>query len=445
MAQPTAVPIEQLGVADIVRGVTDGAFSPVDVIDAALDRIGAIEGKVQAWSLLDADGARAQAAAVAADLAAGKAPGPLAGVPVGIKDEFHVRGMPTGMRGAGELPIEPEDATCVARLRAAGAIIMGKTHMPVQGRIPPTRNPWNLEHTAGGTSSGSGAAVGARMVPVAIGEQTAGSNMRPAAYCGVAGIKPSYGRISRFGCMPFAWSIDHVGIIGLNVADLALVLSVIAGPDPRDPTTLPDPAPQADLDTASISPPRIGVVRNFFPERSEPVMRDAVEHAASRLKEAGAAVGDLLLPDTFGLTWHLHRIIGGAEGSTYHAADHDERALPGSGGRVGSLLPASYYVQARRIRSWLRAALAEMFADVDVMAMPTAPGPAPKGQSTGDAVLLRPWSLLGFPTVTVPCGLSPEGLPLGLQLVGAPRADYELLRVSAWCEHALGRLPAPLV
>ena len=279
----------------------------------------------------------------------------------------------------------------------AGAIIMGKTHMPVGGKAPPTRNPWNLEHTAGGTSSGSGAAVGARMVPVAIGEQTAGSNMRPAAYCGVAGIKPSYGRISRFGCMPFSWSLDHVGIIGLSVADLALVLSAIAGPDPRDPTTLPDPAPPADLDVASIRPPRIGVVRNFFPELSEPVMRDAVDDAASQLREAGATVSDLLLPETFGLTWRLHRIISGAEGSTYHAADHDDSALPGSGGRVGSLLPAAYYVQARRIRSWLRAALAETFRDVDAMAMPTAPGPAPKGQSTGDAVLLRPWSLPGIP------------------------------------------------
>ena len=444
MGEPASVPIEQLGVADIARGVAEGAFSPVDVVEAALDRIAALDGKVQAWSLLDANGARAQAAAATADLAAGKAPGPLAGVPVGIKDEFHVRGMPTGMRGAGRQPIEPEDAACVARLRAAGAIIMGKTHMPVGGKAPPTRNPWNLEHTAGGTSSGSGAAVGARMVPVAIGEQTAGSNMRPAAYCGVAGIKPSYGRISRFGCMPFSWSLDHVGIIGLSVADLALVLSAIAGPDPRDPTTLPDPAPPADLDVASIRPPRIGVVRNFFPELSEPVMRDAVDDAASRLRDAGAIVSDLLLPETFGLTWRLHRIISGAEGSTYHAADHDDSALPGSGGRVGSLLPAAYYVQARRIRSWLRAALAETFRDVDAMAMPTAPGPAPKGQSTGDAVLLRPWSLLGFPTVTTPCGLSPEGLPLGLQLVGAPRADYALLRTSAWCEQTLGRLPAPM-
>ena len=221
--------------------------------------------------------------------------------------------------------------------------------------------------------------------------------------------------------MPFSWSLDHVGIIGLSVADLALVLSAIAGPDPRDPTTLPDPAPPADLDAANIRPPRIGVVRNFFPELSEPVMRDAVDDAASRLRDAGAAVSDLLLPETFGLTWRLHRIIGGAEGSTYHAADHDDSALPGSGGRVGSLLPAAYYVQARRIRSWLRAALAETFDGLDAMAMPTAPGPAPKGQSTGDAVLLRPWSLLGFPTVTTPCGLSPEGLPLGLQLVGAPR------------------------
>jgi aspartyl-tRNA(Asn)/glutamyl-tRNA(Gln) amidotransferase subunit A len=445
MAQLLVKPIENLDATDIVGGVTRGEFSPVDVIDAVLERIDALEGKIQAWSLLDADGARAQAEALAAELRAGTVRGPLVGLPVGIKDEFHVEGMPTGMRGTGVNPIEPEDAACVARLRAAGAIIMGKTYMPVGGKVPPTRNPWNLEHSAGGTSSGSGAAVGARMVPFAIGEQTAGSNLRPAAYCGVVGMKPTYGRISRFGCMPFTWSLDHVGLIGLTFADLALVLSAIAGPDPRDPTSLPDAAPSADLDEANIRPPRIGIVRNFFPELTEPVMQEAVERSASRLKEGGAIVEDVLLPDNFDLTWHLHRLISGSEGSTYHAGDEDDSALPGSGGRVGSLIPATYYLEARRVRTWLTAALAETFSGFDALAMPTAPGAAPKGMSTGDAVLLRPWSLLGFPAITVPCGQTPEGMPLGLQLVAGPRADYDLLRTGAWCERVLGRLPVPTV
>jgi Asp-tRNA(Asn)/Glu-tRNA(Gln) amidotransferase A subunit family amidase len=341
------------------------------------------------------------------------------------------------MRGGENIPIEPADATVVARLRQAGAIIMGKTHMVIGGKPPPTRNPWNLEHTAGGTSSGSGAVVGARMVPFAIGEQTAGSNLRPAAYCGVSGMKPTYGRISRFGCYPFSWSFDHVGIIGLSMEDIALVLSVVAGPDPRDPSAYDEPPPPAELRLHEIDHPRIGVVQSYFPERSEDEALDAVDLAAELLEDAGAVVSDVLLPDDFDLVSTIRPLFGG-ESAVFHAR-HGR-----GGGRAASLIPATYYLQARRVRAWLAMRMQAFFDDYDALLMPTAPSAAPRGlEDTGDSVLLRPWSFLGFPAITISGGLSPRGMPLGLQFVGARKGDYHLLQVGAWCEDILGRLPAP--
>jgi Asp-tRNA(Asn)/Glu-tRNA(Gln) amidotransferase A subunit family amidase len=341
------------------------------------------------------------------------------------------------MRGGDNIPLEPEDATVVARLRQAGAIIMGKTHMVIGGKPPPTRNPWNLEHTAGGTSSGSGAVVGARMVPFAIGEQTAGSNLRPAAYCGVSGLKPTYGRISRFGCYPFSWSFDHVGIIGLSMEDIALVLSVVAGPDPRDPSAYDEPPPPAELRLHEIDHPRIGVVQSYFPERSEDEALDAVDLAAELLEDAGAVVSDVLLPDDFDLVSTIRPLFGG-ESAVFHAR-HGR-----GGGRAASLIPATYYLQARRVRAWLAMRMQAFFNDYDALLMPTAPSAAPRGlEDTGDSVLLRPWSFLGFPAITISGGLSPRGMPLGLQFVGARKGDYHLLQVGAWCEDILGRLPAP--
>ena len=450
MSLPTDVGIEELGVSDIADGVAQGRLSPVDIVEAAIERIEALDGKIEAWSFLDVSGAREQARTLAAEAKAGKLRGPLHGVPFGVKDEFHVKGMPTRMRNLDSPPREPEDAACVALLRDAGAIVLGKTYMPVGGRPMPTKNPWNIERTPGATSSGSGAAVGAHMIPMAIGEQTAGSNLRPASFCGVAALKPTYGRISRYGCMPFAWSLDHVGIMAQSMADVALVLSVIAGPDPRDPTSLQVPPPLADLRLGEFSPPRIGVVRNFFLEGAEPAMRDAVELAKGQLAEAGARVEELMLPEEFSLSWQIHRLIGASEGSTIHAVDHadpevKESHMSGSGGRGGSLVPADYYVQARRIRSWLRTKLSEeVFGDFDAVLMPAAPGPAPLlGAGRGNSSDLVCWSVMGFPAINLPCGLSPDGLPLGLQLVAGPVADYELLRVGAWCEGVLGRLPVP--
>ena len=437
-----------LGVKEIAGLVAARELNPVDLVESLLGRIEALDGSVHAWSYLDAGGAREQAKTLAAEAAFGKLRGPLHGVPVGIKDEFHVMGLPTGMRDwDGPLPAEPIDATCVARLRAAGAIIMGKTHMVVNGKIPPTRNPWNLEHTAGGTSSGSGAAVGARMVPFAIGEQTVGSNLRPAAYCGVDAMKPTYGRVSRFGCYPFVWSLDHVGIIGLDMEDIALVLSVIAGPDSRDPSTLALPTPEADLRLRTIAPPRIGMVRNFFPEHTEPVMQDALESSARRFAEAGAEVADVFLPEEFGLTWKLRPLFD-VEMYLFHSdqAAHSSQA-PRYTPKPSDLVPATYYIQARRVRAWLIERVSAIISEFDAVLMPVAPGPAPKGiETTGDARFLAPWSLLGLPAITVSAGLSPGGLPLGLQLVAPRLRDYELMRVGAWCERVLGRLtPPPLV
>ncbi len=442
MTTSQEIPLDNLSAGEIASIVARGQSTPEEIVEATLIRIHSLEGIVRAWSLLDVTGARDQAKVLTEEAKEGRLRGPLHGVPVGIKDEFHVKGMPTGMRGGENIPPEPEDATCVARLRAAGAIIIGKTHMVVGSKIPPTRNPWNPDHTPGGTSSGSAAAVGARMVPFAIGEQTMGSNLRPAAFCGVSALKPTYGRVSRFGCYPFSWSFDHVGIVGLSMEDLALVLSVIAGPDPRDPSTYNEPPPPANLDLGSVSPPRIGLIRNFFPERSEPVAMNAVEAGASSLRDAGAKVSDLLLPEDFDLAWKLRPLFGG-ESSVFHA--YTEAPDPATNTvRPANLIPSTYYLQARRVRSWLAMRIQAIFNNYDAFLMPTAPGPAPRGlESTGDAILLQPWSFLGFPAISISGGLSPEGLPLGLQLVGARKADYHLLRSMAWCEKVLGKLPAP--
>ncbi|MFN0074487.1 MAG: amidase [Chloroflexota bacterium] len=437
--------LHTLTLTEMAALISSREITPVDLLEACLAQVDRYEVNVQAWCYLNRQDVLDQAEKLTKAANSGAAMGPLFGIPIGVKDEFHVAGLPTYMADANDPP-RPEDAAAVAKLRAAGAIIMGKTHMPIDGVMPPTRNPWNFEHTAGGTSSGSGAAVGARMVPAALGEQTAGSNLRPAAYCGVAALKPTYGRISRFGMYPFAWSHDHAGIIGLTMADIALVFSAIGGPDPRDPSTRSEAAPPADLRLESLPAPRIGRVRNFFPERTEGVMLEAIDRSAKQLETAGATIVDLNLPDDFEAVWTVHRVVGGAEGFTFRSRKMADSGTGAMSGRdiAASLIPASYYLQAQRIRHHLWASVQSAFHDVDALLMAVAPGPAPFGlSSTGDASLLSPWSCLGYPAITVNGGLSPEALPLGLQLVAPPMADYDLLRVGAWCEAALGRLPVP--
>jgi aspartyl-tRNA(Asn)/glutamyl-tRNA(Gln) amidotransferase subunit A len=444
MTTPSTIEVTNLTLTDAGRLVASGSATPSELLEAYLARIDSIEPQIQAWSVLDKDGARAEAARLTAEAKSGQLRGPLHGVPVGVKDEFHVAGMVTEMAGNKGRP-EAEDAAAVTRLREAGAIILGKTHMPVDGRMPPTHNPWNLAHTAGGTSSGSGAAVGARMVPFTLGGQTYGSNLRPAAYCGVDGMKPTYGRISRRGCYPFTWSLDHVGLIGLTMEDIRLVLSAIGGPNPKDASGGPEPG-SVQPHAGSIRPPRIGVVRNFFPERTEPIMLEAIERCAKSLNEAGAAVSDVLLPEDFGLLWQIQPVVGSPESATFRSRRYqgEDPERPPVRDRVAAQLPATYYLQAQRIRRWLWQRVQGSLTEFDALLMAIAPGAAPKGfASAGDPSLLVPWSCLGYPAITINGGLAPDGLPLGLQLVGRPAADYELMGTGAWCESVLGRLPAP--
>jgi aspartyl-tRNA(Asn)/glutamyl-tRNA(Gln) amidotransferase subunit A len=453
MTAPAISPdLIELGVVETAQAIREGTVSPVDLLEALLDQIDALEPSVKAWTYLDRDALRTQAQRLAEEAAAGTFRGAMHGVPVALKDVFHVEGMPT--RADSEATSdEPatRDCTPAARMRAAGAIIMGKLHTAEFAASllqPHTRNPWNTEHNAGGSSSGSGAAVGGRMTMATIGTQTGGSNLRPAAYCGVSGFMATYGRVSRAGLLANSWSLDHPGILARSVEDLALVFSVIGGPDPRDDTTLSEPAPSSYLEMAGYRPPRIGVFRGFFEDRAEPEMVATIDARANDLREAGATVTEVAVPENFGVIAAAAPLITQAEKSTVHAARMGSRAHQygahlRASNEAGMLIPAPYYLQAQRIRRWLTAEMRSLFADVDVLLLPTAPGPAPHGDYTGDPVFLSPWTFLGYPATTIPGGLSSDGLPLGLQFVGPPMEDYELLRASNWAQGIIGKLPAP--
>jgi aspartyl-tRNA(Asn)/glutamyl-tRNA(Gln) amidotransferase subunit A len=442
-----------LTAAEAASRIADGSLSPVEYVRALLARIDEIDGDIKAWVCIDRDVALAEAAAMEAEAAAGNLRGPLHGIPVALKDVFDAAGMPTrGNSATTSESLVEADSSVAQKLREAGAIILGKVstvEFAGMGEPATTRNPWNLGHTPGGSSSGSGAAVGARMVPIAIGTQTGGSNLRPAAYNGVSGFKGSYGRIARAGCVPVSYGMDHPGIIARTVEDLAIVFSAAAGPDPRDPTSLQSPPPPADLQLAGLRPPRIGVVRDFFFERSEPAMCAAVDASAQAYVAQGAEVVEVSLPPEF--SWHLgaHRIVMAAEAAVVHARRYAHELAnftPRLRNSVEaySLVPAPYYLQAQRIRRHLRNQLQSLFAHVDVLIMPTAPGPAPSGLgSTGDASLLSPWTFIGYPAASISADMAPNGLPMGLQIVGPPLADYDTLRAAAWCESVTGVLGPP--
>jgi Asp-tRNA(Asn)/Glu-tRNA(Gln) amidotransferase A subunit family amidase len=448
--------VAKCSVIDIAGTVARGDVTPSEVLESVIERIEATEPRLKAWTTLKLDVSREEAAVLTAEAKSGKLRGPLHGVPVGVKEWFNVAGFPTLLKGM-NAPPEPRDATVVARLRAAGAIIVGKTTVPLDDKPPATTNPYNVEHTAGGSSSGSGAVVGGRVVPMTLAEQTAGSGLRPAAYCGVAGIKPTYGYLSRYGLFPGSWSRDHATLIGYTMADIALVMSCLAGYDPLDPTTAHIEPMPAGLDLASLGAPRIGVIRNFFPERLQPDMLAAIEINAAKIKAAGATVVDVNLPAQFDLAWKCAEMTwvesvtrkAGSENKPVRLEDLvSSRASVGTAGgvRASELVPATYFIQARRIRTWLTGMLTTLMREQGLDALLTAPAPggAPKGLvSTGDPTLQIPWSFLGFPCTTINGGLGSDGMPLGLHFASTPRTDYELMRTTAWCEKVIGLLPPP--
>jgi len=444
--------------ADLGRLIATKQVSPVEVVRAHLDRIAALDSKLRAFITVCADSALESARAAEADLMAGRVVGRLHGVPWAPKDLYSTRGVRT--TGGSKIladSVPSEDATVVARLARAGAILLGKLNMHefaygpegLNAHYGDARNPWSADthRITGGSSSGSGAAVAAGLAPGSLGSDTGGSIRIPASLCGITGLKPTYGRVSRAGVLPLAWSMDHVGPMTRSARDCALMLSAIAGYDPADPTTsvLPVPDYGAAL-TGDVKGLRVGLLRAHFTDAAAADVRAAVEASAKQLEQAGAVV------DEVNLTQVMHVATGAAaivasEALAYHAPwmrsrpqdyqpDVRERL------RLGAFVNGARYVRAQQIRALVAREVDEALARRDVLLAPATPLVAPvlgeretalgDGPSDVRAALLRcarPFNFSGHPACAAPCGFSPGGLPIGLQIVGRPFDEATVLRV----------------
>jgi Asp-tRNA(Asn)/Glu-tRNA(Gln) amidotransferase A subunit family amidase len=418
--------------AEIARG----ALSAEEYARACLERIDAVEGEVQAFAHLDRDHVLAQARALDEQRAQGRPIGPLHGIPIGIKDIIDTTDYPTELGsplGGGRRPWH--DATVVAKLRAAGAVIIGKTVTTEFAYFHPgkTRNPHDPTRTPGGSSSGSAAAVAANMVPLALGSQTNGSVIRPAAFCGVFAVKPSHGLVSRAGVLMLSRKLDHVGAFARSLSDLALVLDVLAGYDPSDPDTRPFAAPdfrKLQSENAPL-PPRFAFVRTPVWDKAETNTRAAFEELTAAL---GTQVAPVDLPQTLAEAWDVHRAIMATD-MAHNLAPYVARGEPSEAMRkllaYGRSVSAVDYLAALASAPRYAASIAEVFDEYDAILTPAAAGVAPKGLgSTGDPAFCTLWTLTGLPALSLPLLAGERGLPLGVQLVGAPGQDARLLRTA---------------
>jgi Asp-tRNA(Asn)/Glu-tRNA(Gln) amidotransferase A subunit family amidase len=427
------------------RQVRLGERSPLDLVEEALRRIDAVDGKVGAWVQLDRARALLTARQRYDGSRHGTAVGELIGIPVGIKDIIDVDGLPTRAGAPAFAHRTPKaSATVVEKLRHEGAIVIGKTATTqfAYSDPAPTRNPWNLEHTPGGSSSGSAAAVAAGMAPVALGSQTVGSVLRPAAYCGVVGLKPTHGRVSTTGVVPLAWSLDHLGVFARCVEDAALVLSIIAGHDPSDPRSAdvppPGPAP-ATLDR----PPKLRLLPGLWEERATPEVRAHLEDVSGVLSRQGAGVDEVESSFTIDDVTAINVPILRFEAAQHHRAmfaRHSAEYAPGIRGLIEAGLETSEaaYESARARQPELREAISALLEGADALLLPVARSTAPEGlQSTGDPAFCAPASTSGLPSISLPSGIGAGGLPLAVQLVGRAFEEQALLGVASWVEARL--------
>jgi len=417
-----------------------GELSAEDLARAYLARIDEVEGTVRAFAHLDPDHVLAQARALDDARRNGRPTGPLHGLPVGIKDIIDTADYPTECGSSFYAGRRPDhDAAVVAKLRAAGAIVFGKTvTTEVAFRTPgPTRNPHDPERTPGGSSSGSAAAVAAAMLPLAIGSQTAGSVIRPASYCGVFGMKPTHGVISRAGVMLHSRQLDHLGVYARTLEDMALLLDVIAGYDPNDPDSRAVAAPAFAREAAARPPvtPRLAFMRLPIWEKADPDARAAFEELAEALGEHIVSVD---LPEPFAAAWGHHRTIMAADMAHRHArhveheGDHASQALRDMV-KEGRGISAVTYLEALAAARRYAAGLAEVFEYYDAIVTPASTGVAPKGLGwTGDPAFNALWTLVGLPAVSLPLLTGESGMPLGVQLVGRAGFDGRLLRTANW-------------
>jgi aspartyl-tRNA(Asn)/glutamyl-tRNA(Gln) amidotransferase subunit A len=449
-----------------------------DVTQAYLDRIRLHDGTLNAFRTVAIEQALERAGELDKAREDGRVLGPLHGVPIALKDNMSTRGVSTTASSRIlEDFVPPYNATVVERLEAAGAIVIGKTNLDEfamgssteNSAFGPTRNPWAPDRTPGGSSGGSAVAVAARLAPLALGSDTGGSIRQPAALSGVVGLKPTYGRVSRYGLLAFASSLDQIGPFARTAADAALVLEVIAGADPHDSTAAAEPVGsyRAAL-TGTVDGLRIGVPRGVIAEGVDEAVRSAFNTAIDVLRASGAAVVDVELPHaSYGIP--IYYLIATAEASSnlarYDGVRYGFRAPLGKDGTLRTMYERTrdrgfgaevkrrimlgtyvlsagyydaYYLKAQQVRTLLRQDYENAFANVDVVAMPTTPTPAFKlGEKIDDPLQMYladiftvSANLVGSPAISVPCGFSPDGLPIGLQLTGRMFDEATLLRIA---------------
>jgi Asp-tRNA(Asn)/Glu-tRNA(Gln) amidotransferase A subunit family amidase len=428
-----------LGLREAADEIRDGRVTSAELVSACLERIGQVEPDVQAFAFLDRDHALRQATDLDRHRALGLPTGRLHGVPVAVKDIFDTGDYPTEFGSplwAGRTP--REDAAAVRRLRAAGAVILGKTVTTEYAYFHPgkTRNPHDTTRTPGGSSSGSAAAVAAFMAPGAIGSQTNGSTIRPAAYCGVVGYKPTHGLIPRTGALMLSRALDQVGMFARSVEDAGLLAEVMAGYDAQDPDTRPAARPQlaATAVTEPPLPPRFAFVRSAVWDQADPVTGEAF---AELVAELGEACVEVDLGQGFGRAIGWHKTVMEADMAYNFHRDY-EMGRDKLSAQLRELIErgrtytAVDYLAAQTGAAHLNAALDEVFDEYDAILTPAAPGEAPAGEATGSPIFCTTWTLLGTPAVTVPLLRSESGLPLGVQLVGRRGNDARLLRTANW-------------
>ena len=440
----------RLGLTDMLRAYREGRATVQSLVESCSARIAALDGRIQAWEWFDPSRAMAEAEERAGGILADL---PLFGIPVGVKDIIHTRGIPTRMGSrifANHVPTH--SAWVVRRLEALGGLVMGKTVTTEFAFRQPgkTRNPWNPAHTPGGSSSGSAAAVAAGFVPVAIGTQTLGSVIRPAAFCGVVGYKPSFGAISRTGVHPFSSTLDTVGVFARSVSDAAWFGACLMGMDARDDATIvKGPARTLRVPLEPLAaPPRLAVVRTPKWPLATEAQRNHFEECVAKLKQAGAAARDVPLPRAFDAAWDNVMTIAARDAVRSFAPIESRHRIRLSPPLIelldrGHAITPEAYAKAREKREEYRRWFDGLFEGYDAIVTISAPGEAPEGlQSTGDAAFNSLWTQTGLPAVNVPSGRGPRGLPLGLQVVGRYREDEAALQVAAWCESVIALPPA---
>ncbi len=435
-----------------------GAVSPLELVEACLARIDALDDRLHCYVLVTRELALEQAAAAERELAAGVDRGPLHGIPVGLKDLYATNGIRTTAHSRVLADWIPDhDATAAVRLRQAGAVLLGKHGMAefafggpaTDGLFPAPRNPWNTDHEPGGSSSGSGAAVAAGLCFGALGSDSGGSIRKPASHCGVVGLKPSWGRVSRHGVVPLAWSLDHAGPLARTVEDAAILLSAIAGRDPLDPTSSHEAVPdyRAGLERG-VDGLRLGVAPGWLHELGtiDPDVLAAFEAAVALLEAEGAEIVEIEAePLIAGRA--ANTLIITAEAFAYH--EPALRAQPELFGRSvrnrfreGAFISAGDYLAAQRARTVLRGQVRDILGRVDAILSPTCARPPERLEGLDPDARFRepsfvnPYNVLGIPAISVPCGFSAGGLPIGLQIAAGPFEEPLVLRIARTYERA---------